>query len=85
MKINQLKCGESATIQGFDGGASAYRQQLLAMGLTPGTSFRLTKIAPLGDPIEIHVRDYDLTLRKHEAAILNLEKHDANHDADLSR
>lgn len=75
MSINQLKCGEQARITGFDpNGSKAYRAKLLAMGLTTGTPFTLSRIAPLGDPIEITVRGYALTLRKQEAAILQVER-----------
>ena len=43
------------------------------MGLTPGTEFEVTRTAPLGDPVEIRVRGFDLSLRKDEAAILKIE------------
>ncbi|MFT3742261.1 MAG: FeoA family protein [Gammaproteobacteria bacterium] len=74
MQIAQLKCGESAKILGFLPGARTYRHQLLAMGLLPGTVFSLIRIAPLGDPVEIKVRGYTVSLRKQEAAILQLHK-----------
>jgi Fe2+ transport system protein FeoA len=44
------------------------RQRLLEMGVTVGTTFEVVRFAPLGDPIEIKVRGYHLSLRKHEAA-----------------
>ena len=44
------------------------------MGLTRGTSVYVRKLAPLGDPIEIHVRGYELTLRKNEAELVLIEK-----------
>lgn len=47
------------------------------MGLTRGTTIRLTKIAPMGDPVEIDVRDFSLSLRKDEARVLQLERIDA--------
>jgi len=74
MLISDLKCGEHAKITGFAKGISDYRHKLLAMGLTPGTPFILSRIAPLGDPIEIQVRGYALSLRKDEAAILQIER-----------
>ena len=76
MRVNELKIGQKATILALAGGAKAYRQRLIAMGLIPGTELMLTRIAPLGDPIEIHVRGVALCLRQHEAAILELENTD---------
>ncbi len=52
----------------------AYKKKLLAMGLTPGTEFTVTRVAPLGDPVEIQVRGFKLSLRKDEAAALVVEK-----------
>ncbi len=52
----------------------AYKKKLLAMGLTPGTEFTVTRVAPLGDPVEILVRGFKLSLRKDEAAALVIEK-----------
>lgn len=52
----------------------AYRKKLLAMGLTPGTEFTITRVAPLGDPVEILVRGFKLSLRKDEAAALIVEQ-----------
>ncbi len=71
--IEQLKVGDKARISGFEGD-KAYRQKLLAMGLLPGTEFVLSRRAPLGDPIEIEVRGYSLSLRQHEAKALKIEK-----------
>jgi ferrous iron transport protein A len=50
--------------------ARDYKRKLLAMGLTPGTELRVTRHAPLGDPTEIEVRNFRLSLRKHEADAL---------------
>ncbi len=50
-----------------------YRQRLLAMGLLPGTEFCLSRIAPLGDPVELSVRGFNLILRKHEACLLEIQ------------
>lgn len=52
----------------------AYKKKLLAMGLTPGTEFTVTRVAPLGDPVEIRVRGFKLSLRKDEAAALVIEQ-----------
>lgn len=69
-----LGVGQRGRIVGFERGrSSAYRQRLLSMGLTPGTEFEVTRMAPLGDPVEIRVRGFDLSLRKDEAEILKIE------------
>ncbi|MFD2232859.1 FeoA family protein [Phaeospirillum tilakii] len=74
LSLTDLKPGESARVAGFRAGDRAYRQRLLAMGVTPGVSLRVTRVAPLGDPVEIALRDFTLTLRRGEAAILRLER-----------
>lgn len=75
MSIMNLKRGDEACILGFLANSKhAYRTKLLAMGLTPGTPFKVSRIAPLGDPIEILIRGYALSLRKKEAAILRIER-----------
>ena len=74
MKLLDLKIGQTARIIGYENGANPqYRQKLLAMGLTPNTLVVLERIAPMGDPIQLRVRGYDLSLRKHEAFILDVE------------
>ncbi|MFZ4502762.1 MAG: ferrous iron transport protein A [Methylococcaceae bacterium] len=73
-QFTQLKTGDFAKITGFNEAGKAYRKRLLAMGLTPGTLFSITRFAPLGDPIEIKLRGFSLTLRKAEAASLLIEK-----------
>lgn len=52
----------------------AYKKKLLAMGLTPGTEFTVTHIAPLGDPVEIKIRGFRLSLRQAEAALLIVQE-----------
>lgn len=65
--LDNLTPGTSAIISAV-GGSGALRRRLLDMGLTPKTPIMVRKVAPMGDPIEIHVRSYELTLRKDEAA-----------------
>lgn len=72
--LKTLAIGDSARILGFDQAGSAYRKKLLAMGLTPGTEFTVTRFAPMGDPVEIKLRGFSLSLRKNEASILLIEK-----------
>ncbi|MFW5442963.1 MAG: ferrous iron transport protein A [Methylococcaceae bacterium] len=74
INIKMLAEGDHAKIVGFDQSGKAYRKRLLAMGLTPGTEFKITRFAPLGDPVEIKIRGFSLTLRKNEAAVLLIEK-----------
>ena len=74
MTLEDMSVGDLARVAGFDAGARGYRKKLLAMGLTPGTELRVTRVAPLGDPVEIQVRGFKLSLRKHEAAALRVEK-----------
>lgn len=52
----------------------SYRKKLMSLGLTPGTEFTLKRCAPLGDPVEIHLRGFNLSLRRKEAAGLVVEK-----------
>jgi len=74
INLKNLAVGDGGKIVGFDKTGKAYRKRLLAMGLTPGTEFSVTRFAPMGDPVEIKLRGFALTLRKDEAAILQIEK-----------
>jgi ferrous iron transport protein A len=69
-----LRPGDRACVSGFSGLPGAYRNRLLSLGLTPGTEFIVKRVAPLGDPIEIVVRGFRLSLRREEAAGLMVEK-----------
>lgn len=73
MRFSDLKIGDKARIKSFAAGHQGYRQKLIAMGLLPGTEFVVSRMAPLGDPIEILVRGFLLSLRKAEASILQIE------------
>ncbi len=64
--LADLKPGDSAAVTEV-GGADALHRRLLDMGLTPGVRVTLQKTAPLGDPLEIHLRGYSLTLRLDDA------------------
>lgn len=72
-RLAQLAVGDHGRVTGFEKGLDQYRQKLLAMGLIKGTEFRVNRVAPMGDPVEIEVRGYNLSLRKHEAAALFVE------------
>lgn len=74
LTISMLHRGERARVLGFSQGAKSYRHKLMAMGLTRGTEFTVLRTAPLGDPIEIEVRGFTLSLRKGEAVSLCIER-----------
>lgn len=73
MKLAELNIGESAEVRGVEG-KGALRRRLFDMGITPGTEVFLRKKAPLGDPIEITIRGYELTLRAQEAESVEVER-----------
>ncbi len=66
MKLSDLKIGVCKTITRV-GGEGSLRHRLLEMGIIPGTKIEITKKAPLGDPIQIHIRGYELSIRKDDA------------------
>lgn len=70
--LSQLKVGEKGIIAAVNG-EGAIRRRLFDMGITPGAEVYLRKKAPLGDPIEIALRGYELTLRKSEASQVEIE------------
>ncbi len=71
MTLDQLSVGSSAVISAV-GGEGALRLRLLDMGLIPRTRVTMVKVAPLGDPLEIQVRGYELTLRREDAGKIEL-------------
>ena len=75
MTLNELKIGDSGVITAV-GGEGALRCRLLDMGLTPQTEVTLQKTAPMGDPVQIKLRGYELTLRLDEARQITVEKRD---------
>ena len=72
MTLNEMKIGSTAVIRQV-GGEGPLRCRLLDMGLIPGTKVTLQKVAPMGDPIEIHLRGYALTLRLDDARKITLK------------
>lgn len=74
--LDQLALGAHGRVLRI-GGAKEVRRRLLAMGLVTGTTVTLTAIAPLGDPLELTVRGYHLSLRKDEARQIIVEVTDA--------
>ena len=76
MTLDLLPIGQDAVITAV-GGEGALRCRLLDMGLIPRTAVRLEKVAPLGDPIELRVRGYALSLRKEDARNIQVEVREA--------
>jgi ferrous iron transport protein A len=74
MQVSELKVGDKARVIALGKGDKVYRHRLIAMGLIPGTEFTVSRMAPLGDPIEISIRGFALSLRKYEANILRIEE-----------
>ena len=73
MTMDELKPKQSAYIRSV-GGNGILRHHLLDMGLTPRTEVTLQKIAPMGDPVQIELRGYELTLRLEEARKIEIEE-----------
>lgn len=71
MTLDKLPIGQQARIETV-GGEGALHRRLLDMGLTPGTCVTIRKVAPMGDPIELHLRGYELTLRLEDAQKITL-------------
>ncbi|CAH0991900.1 Fe(2+) transport protein A [Sinobacterium norvegicum] len=72
IKLSQLAVGSHGRIVGYQQQAASYRRKLMCLGLTPGCEFRLVRVAPLGDPIEIRLRGFSLSLRRDEAAVIQV-------------
>ena len=70
--LSEFTVGESGHIKAVTG-EGKIRRRLFDMGVTPGAELIMRKKAPLGDPIEITIRGYELTLRKSEAACVEVE------------
>lgn len=71
-RLSEFSIGETGVIR-LVGGDGKIRRRLFDMGVTPGAEVYLRKRAPLGDPIEITLRGYELTLRKNEADVVTME------------
>ncbi len=82
MRLDALEIGKDAIVASVDSDDAALRQHILDMGLTPGTEVTMMKHAPMGDPLEIRLRGYELTLRRADAARIGLVGiHDAHNAA----
>ena len=83
MTLKELKPGQSARIQRV-GGEGALRQHFLDMGVIPGAELTVTKLAPLGDPMELRIHGYELTLRLADAARIEISAPTAGHESPLA-
>lgn len=72
MTLRDLKPGETAKVVVINA-EGAFKRRIMDMGITTGVDVKLVKVAPLGDPLEVTVRGYQLSLRKEEAASLEME------------
>lgn len=76
MTLDRLKVGGHGKIVAV-GGEGALRRRLLDMGLTPGTRVMVRKVAPMGDPIELNLRSYELTIRLEDAQKIEITEEEA--------
>ena len=70
--LKQAKIGETVKVVKLHG-EGAIKRRIMDMGITKGVEVYVRKVAPLGDPIEVTVRDYELSLRKADAAMIEVE------------
>ena len=70
--LRDLKVGESATVVKLHG-EGALKRRIMDMGLTKGTELYVRKVAPLGDPMELTVRGYELSVRKGDAELIEVQ------------
>jgi len=72
MTLREIKCGNSAKVTKVTG-EGAIKRRIMDMGITKGVEIYVRKVAPLGDPIEVTVRGYELSLRKADAEMIAVE------------
>ncbi|HOP71639.1 FeoA family protein [Thermoclostridium caenicola] len=70
--LKEVACGRTVTVKKVNG-QGAVRRRIMDMGITKGTEIYVRKVAPLGDPIEVTVRGYELSLRKADAEMIEVE------------
>ena len=70
--LKEAKIGSTVTVKKING-AGALKRRIMDMGITKGARIYIRKVAPLGDPIEVTVRNYELSLRKEDAASIEVE------------
>lgn len=72
MTLKEVKCGETVIVKKLSG-AGPVRRRIMDMGITKGIPVYVRKVAPLGDPVEVTVRGYELSLRKTDADMIEIE------------
>ncbi|NLC96221.1 MAG: ferrous iron transport protein A [Erysipelotrichaceae bacterium] len=70
--LNEVKIGDSAKVIKLHG-EGATKRRIMDMGITKGTDIKVIKVAPLGDPLELNVRGYSLSIRKSDASLIEVE------------
>ena len=70
--LKQTRVGQTVTVKKLNG-AGAVKRRIMDMGITKGTEIYVRKVAPLGDPVEVTVRGYELSLRKDDAEMIEVE------------
>mgnify|MGYP003089679263 FL=1 len=70
--LREVACGQTVTVKKLSG-AGPVKRMIMDMGITKGVSIYVRKVAPLGDPIEVTVRGYELSLRKADAEMIEVE------------
>lgn len=72
MTLREVRCGNTVTVKRIVG-EGAVKRRIMDMGITKGTEVFVRKVAPLGDPVEVTVRGYELSLRKQDAVMIEVE------------
>lgn len=70
--LKEVQCGQTVKVKKIEG-TGAIRRRIMDMGITKGSEIYVRKVAPLGDPIEVNIRGYELTLRKYDAEMIVVE------------
>ena len=70
--LRDVKIGDTCTVKRIHG-EGALKRRIMDMGITKGVQIYVRKVAPLGDPVEITVRDYELSIRKGDAELIEIE------------
>ncbi|MDR2771655.1 MAG: ferrous iron transport protein A [Clostridiales Family XIII bacterium] len=73
LTLKEIPCGETVTVVKIEG-AGPVKRRIMDMGITKGAELFVRKVAPLGDPVEVNVRNYELSLRKEDAESILVEK-----------
>ena len=72
MSLREVKTGQTVTVEKLLG-EGAVKRRIMDMGITKGTEIYVRKVAPLGDPVEVTVRGYELSIRKADAELIQLK------------